>query len=228
MCTQPGEPGSAGWEDTLLPSEWVGRAWRILSRGATCVDRTTWLLLRMEHGLQSQEQAGGPWDVRKGGSGDDVRALPERRQEGVAIYWNRESREEQVCRWESQRGRRPVNVEYVTLKGPPDAQEVGHKGSRRSAGWRQIHVSPPCRVRAHEWTLSPTRTVLTRNSAIPQGVCQNSVGASLAATVIGGGTGVYRVGGWRPQMSFLEPGTRNCLHPHASQIPQTLAELERL
>lgn len=143
MCTQPREPGLAGWEDTLLPSEWVGTAWRILSRGATCVDRTTWLLLRMEHRLQSQEQAGGPWNVRKGGSGDDVRALPERRQEEAAIYWNRESTEEQVCRRERQRGRRPVNVEYVTLKGPPDAQEVGHKGSRRSAGWRHRSMCHP-------------------------------------------------------------------------------------
>lgn len=29
----------------------------------TCVERTTQLLLRMERELQSQEQAGSPWDV---------------------------------------------------------------------------------------------------------------------------------------------------------------------
>lgn len=29
----------------------------------TCVERTTQLLLRMERRLQSQEQAGSPWDV---------------------------------------------------------------------------------------------------------------------------------------------------------------------
>ena len=33
--------------------------------------------------------------------------------------------------------------ELVTLKGPPDAQEVGHKGSRRSAGWRHRSMCHP-------------------------------------------------------------------------------------
>lgn len=40
--------------------------------------------------------------MRKGGFGDDVRALPERRQNRVAIYWNGGSLEEQVCRQERQ------------------------------------------------------------------------------------------------------------------------------
>ena len=146
--------------------------------------------------------------MRKGGLGDDVRALPERRQDRVAIYWNRESLEEQVCRQERQRGRRAVNVEYVTFKGP--SRHPGG-GSQRQPEERwletQIQVSPPCGVRIHEWTLSPTKTVLTRNSAVPQGVWQNFVGASLAVTVIGGSTGGYPVGGWRPQTSFQEPGS---------------------